>query len=358
MSNNELNNNLLESLSGGKNLLIYDDDGKESVMVCIPKFKISDVIDGGCDEVHPAFIINGEEKECIYVSKYQNIVENEKAYSLPFKDPAVLYSFNEVKEFCENKGKKWHLMTNAEWAAVALWSKKNKSLPRGNNNNGSEYSMPHERGVLISLNAITPEGEQGPPMRVATGSGPVSWSHNGSESGIYDLNGNVWEFVSGVRIIDSAINIIKDNNAAICDISEYSKQWRGISEKGNLTNIDDKQCVGYKSSHIDENGIADTILSFDTSSCDADASTFMSKFSTIQKKSEITNTSLLESLCLYPDAHNDAKEVLWGVSKGMKLPIRGGYWVNGEMAGVFSCGFYMDTDSKYFDVGFRACYYD
>ena len=46
---------------GEKNtLILYDDAGEGSVMVKIPKFKISDVIEGGIEVVHPAFVVNGE----------------------------------------------------------------------------------------------------------------------------------------------------------------------------------------------------------------------------------------------------------------------------------------------------------
>lgn len=37
-------------------------------------------------------------------------------------------------------------MTNAEWAALALWAKKNGTMPRGNNQFGSDVSAPYEHG--------------------------------------------------------------------------------------------------------------------------------------------------------------------------------------------------------------------
>ena len=51
------------------NKLIYDDKGIPSVMVYVPKFKMSDVIDGAGDSTHPAFIINGKEVPGIWISK-------------------------------------------------------------------------------------------------------------------------------------------------------------------------------------------------------------------------------------------------------------------------------------------------
>lgn len=43
------------------NTVLLDDMGMPSVMVRIPKFKISDVIDGGSSVTHPAFIVGGKE---------------------------------------------------------------------------------------------------------------------------------------------------------------------------------------------------------------------------------------------------------------------------------------------------------
>ena len=64
----------LESASGGKNTVMYDAAGNPSVMVCIPKYKLSDIDSSWPSTVHPAFIVNGIEKDCIWVSKYQNVV--------------------------------------------------------------------------------------------------------------------------------------------------------------------------------------------------------------------------------------------------------------------------------------------
>jgi hypothetical protein len=50
-----------------RNDILLDDKGLPSVMVRIPKFKISDVIAGGSDSTHPAFIVNGNEVPEIYI---------------------------------------------------------------------------------------------------------------------------------------------------------------------------------------------------------------------------------------------------------------------------------------------------
>ncbi|GAC43587.1 ATPase, partial [Paenibacillus popilliae ATCC 14706] len=114
------------------------------IMVRIPKFNLSDVIDGALDTPHPAFIVGGKEVPGIWVSKYQNIIVGSKAYSLPFQQPAVNVDYDQAREACESKGPGWHLISNAEWAAIALWAKKNGTLPRGNNNRGGDHSHDDE----------------------------------------------------------------------------------------------------------------------------------------------------------------------------------------------------------------------
>lgn len=325
----------------GKNVLLNDDRGKESVMVRIPKFLISDVIPGGPDTVHPAFIVEGEEKECIYVSKYQNVVRGDRAYSLPGEDPSVLYTIEEAEKFCRDKGPGWHLMTSAEWAAVALWSQRNETLPGGNNDNGRYWKRIHERGTIVSLDGIVPEGEQGPPMRVATGSGPASWSHDGTNEGIFDLNGNIWEMTSGLRLKDGVLETTADNDAASNALDDA--EW-------NVTGLSMKAAVSEKGETFIQYGFAGE-------SDEAQELLIGSFGETVVETDDEDTKQLLQRLCLIPveDACS-CQDAVWGVPEGVRYPIRGGYWVNKEKAGIYACGFYMRPDDRYFDVGFRCCY--
>ena len=54
------------------NEILRDEEGRPSFMVFIPKFRMNQVITNGSDRVHPAFIVNGREREGFYISKYQN----------------------------------------------------------------------------------------------------------------------------------------------------------------------------------------------------------------------------------------------------------------------------------------------
>lgn len=67
-----------------------------------------------------------------------------RAYSLPDQCPRNFISYDEALECCQAKGPGWHLMTNYEWAGIALWSRARGLVPRGNNSNGSDCGHPED----------------------------------------------------------------------------------------------------------------------------------------------------------------------------------------------------------------------
>ena len=93
----------LEAMSGGRNTIMYDKAGNPSVMVRIPKYKLSDIDSSWPSTVHPAFIVNGIEKDCIWISKYQNVVIDGYAASIAYQDPATYSTFDQARAACEKK---------------------------------------------------------------------------------------------------------------------------------------------------------------------------------------------------------------------------------------------------------------
>lgn len=326
----------VEALSGGTNTVILDDLGMPSIMVRVPKLKISDIITGGSDNVHPAFIVDGVENDTILVSKYQNVVVNDRAYSLPFKNPAVNVNFDRSLTVCRNKGAGWHLMTNALWAAIALWCKKNGTMPHGNNNYGQDVDFPHERGVPTSY------GSDGRPNSTATGSGPVTWYHNYDSTGIADLNGNVWEWSAGMRIVDSEIQIIPDGNAMKfdCNMSATSTEWKAILADGTLVEPGTEGTVKYGTAYWD------------------------AKFSSITTTPAATGAgiALLESLGLIPHAGSVSadygNDTVWTLLTGEQVPRRGGPWFRAASAGVFAFTLDYVRSVVSANLGFRSAYYE
>ena len=207
------------------NEILYDDVGLPSVMVRIPKMTYAELGLGDSTDVFPAFVVNGSVVNEIFISKYQNVVHNNRAYSLPGRLPATSINFDNSIARCTIKGAGWHLMTRMEWALLALWCKKNGTMPKGNNNYGKDHA-----DSIYSAIPGTFEND-GKRQKVLTGTGPLSWSHDGTLGGIWDLNGNVNEWVGGLRTVYGEIQILANNNAA--DSSHLqtaaSTEWKAIS---------------------------------------------------------------------------------------------------------------------------------
>jgi len=335
-----------EALSGGKNTVLLDDMGMPSVMVKVPKFKISDVITGGTDIVHPAFVVDGVEKDAIYISKYQNIVVNDRAYSLPGKDPRATVTFDQAKTYSENKGAGWHLMTNAEWAAIALWCKKNGFMPRGNNNYGSDTGAAHEKGVMTYMADATKIG------RVATGSGPASWAHDNTNNGIFDMNGNVNEWVAGWRLVAGEIQVIPYNNAAkSIDQGASSLLWKAIAADGSLVDPGTADTLkwDYANSKI-------TLCKTITTQADASRST---AFESLAVADGVTVPEILKALAIHPaDANSHGGDTIY-MNNGAgleRLPFRGGGWNFTSGAGVFYAYLLNPRSFSYSNIGFRSAY--
>ena len=207
MSNFDVANLALQVACGASNELKYDDKNMPSVMVKIPKFTWADVGIGTSTDVFPAFKINGQEVDAIYFSKYMNIVQNSRAYSLPGQDYANSINVDNSIARCTAKGEGWHLTTRLEWMAVALWCLKNGTLPKGNN----DYGKDHSESVYQAI-PMTKDGT-GKTLHVAGGTGPLTWSHNRQQDGIWDLNGNGYEWVGGVRTVNGELQVLSKNGA-------------------------------------------------------------------------------------------------------------------------------------------------
>ena len=102
----------VSELSGGKNVVLLDDIGMPSIYVRIPKGKNSELVSGLSDNVHYAFNVDSVEKTAFYYSKYQNIIVNERAYSLGHRDPANSINWDAARKACENKGAGFHLASS------------------------------------------------------------------------------------------------------------------------------------------------------------------------------------------------------------------------------------------------------
>lgn len=339
------------------NEVLYDDVGLPSFMVRIPKMTYAELGLGDSTDVFPAFIVNGSVVNEIYISKYQNCVYNGRAYSLPARAPQTSINLDTSISRCAAKGAGWHLMTRMEWALLALWCKKNGTMPKGNNNYGKDTSE-----SIYSAIPCTFESD-GRRQKVLTGTGPLSWSHDGTLAGIWDLNGNVNEWMGGLRTVYGELQVLVNNNAADSSRPQIaaSAEWKAINAttgafvtpNGSGTTVDSVKLRWRNNNHWEW-----------TSDSTADGTdTYKGcSFESITTDSTIgaAATLLLKALALLK--HDATAGAYLGdyfyanSSVAERSFCCGGHWSYGGSAGLFSAYGYNDRSSANGSIGFRSAF--
>ena len=372
MANFDLSSLALKSVCPNNEIFV-DDADLPSVMVYIPKFKNSDVLTGGNDSTHPAFIVNGQEIPGFWYSKYQNVVHTTQltdgsiaaAYSLPGEDPAVSINFDTARSRCEAKGAGWHLSTNAEWAAIVLWCKKNGFMPYGNNNYGKDSRESNYKALSIHIDTGTTPNKTG---RVATGTGPLTWSHDKTLSGIWDLNGNVWEWQAGIRLVWGELQILANNDAADPDNPQNTTSvcWKAINAAdGSLVEPECK--VDDSSATLSGNTVKLDYVSgawqWTTTVASSQDASRSCTFGKVTAAAAVGNAAkiLLRSLALLPDegaqeADYEGDYFWWNNGVAERCVFRGGYWGNGTNAGVFYLSGSYSRSYVNASLGFRSAF--
>ena len=247
------------------------------IFVKFPKMKSSDLVPGLPEHTHPAFIINGVERDYILLGKYkagENGVSNDALVSLPNIMPARSLGADQCLSRMKKAGAGITGMTVADYGFIKLLAQKNGWVPKGNTFWGQSHKdgtawkvgealtvgterayegyiykclIAHttaaelkpdiaptywQRGKLIGGisqdNAIDSTWQTG--YRTLNGTGPLDWYLGKDPSNLADIIGSSMEQQYGLRYVNCEMQILENNNAADpdADLSASSVAWKAI----------------------------------------------------------------------------------------------------------------------------------
>ncbi len=306
---------------------IYDNAGLPSIMHRFRRVSNKELF-GGSDKPHPAFVIGGEVYDEIFVSVYENCEIDGKPYSLPYRKPWTDVTQDEFADACFAKGAGWHCLTAAEWGLLANLCAKDKTFPHGNTNSGAWHRNENERGVWVDNDHDM----------TLTGSGPATWTHDHTPTGVHDLCGNIWEMTRGARMLNGALQAAENNDAALpeTDLNQDGSGWKPVADdSGKAIYCDCKRGVRFTTDEEDAGGWDSELWAGVKTDCESEQ---------------------LKELAYYAGEPGDVR-CFMDATEGEHLPFRGGGWSSGGVAGVFRLSLYNPRSDSSWGIGGRCAFY-
>ena len=304
-------------------------------------------------QLHQAFLLgNDVVARKLYIGKYHGVLRNSNAKNLALSlrglDCAHTINLDNAIAACRNNGTTHHLATNAEYAYLALKCKAQGFQPQGNNSYGKD-----EQGNYGDIVHQYTSGSTKVFGRVAQGSGPLTWFHDGSPLGVWGLNGNIYEWSPGYRLMDGKIQAIEYNTAALqaTDMSAGSAAWKGILPDGTLVTPGTEGELVFG----DKDAVGDYVINIAGGTWDG-TNYFGRPFTSIEYAGF---PAILKELAIIPhDTGDYGNDYQYFNFNGERSPCRGGNWNNGSNHGVWCAGINNARAGAPGNIGLRPAFYE
>lgn len=348
-------------LTLGKNRLEWISDGDTTTPKYFPSLYVTFAAERSpieaarvqSGQLHQAFLLGSDVvAKNLYIGKYQGITRtsNSKTLMLSLRglDCRTGITHDQAVAACRANGATHHCTTQAEYAYLALKCKADGFQPQGNNSYGKD-----EQGNFGDIVHQYTSGTTKYFGRVAQGSGPLTWFHDGSPLGVWGLNGNVYEWSPGYRLMDGKIQILSYNTAALAetDMSAASAAWKGILIDGTLVDPGTEGELMFG----DKNAVGDNVINIAGGTWDG-TNYFGRPFTSIEYAGF---PAILKELGIVPhDAGDYGGDYQYFNLSGERFPYRGGSWSLGSCNGVWYADIYSTRASAGGSLGLRPAFYE
>lgn len=254
------------------------------------------------------------------------------------------------------------MMTKAEYALIMLWCRKNGFQPYGNNN----YGKDSRETVYQAIPATYGSGDDaGKIYHVLTGTGPLTWSHNKQQDGIWDINGNVSEWTGGIRTVYGELQMLENNNAANSDNPQNatSAEWKAIDATTGAFITPNGSGTTPNSIKIDKAGTGGAQWCTTITTQSSDFSCLLGSMTCAEGISDAAK-KVLRAYGLLPEDGTSATDydndrLYFNNQADERLFGSGGSYGVGTTAGVgYSYGVTSSRTNAGVNVGFRSAYYE
>ena len=100
----------VEAETNGEQTIIFTEKGQPSFMYKLAKFDMS-TVNAAWSGTHPAFIVDGVEKDYMYIGVYSGVLKNGEIVSQPNQDPRLPLPTLDQQAYIAACGAGFHMMS-------------------------------------------------------------------------------------------------------------------------------------------------------------------------------------------------------------------------------------------------------